>query len=257
MKKYTLITGASSGLGKDFAFEYAKQQQNLILIARRLNLLEDIKNQLKGTPIDVCVYQVDVSDLSALKDFIDHLDPDIFIDRLVNNAGFGLHGTFETQTEARMLEMTRVNIEAVNYLSYRLIPKMKAMKQGEILNVASMAAFTAGPFMAEYYATKAYVLSLSLALREELKAFNIKVTALCPGPTHTEFFHVAKNGPSLLFENSTMASLPVVKKGMKDLKSNQAISIPGHQNYILLLLTKFFPRVGAAKIIASVQKGKL
>lgn len=257
MKVYTLITGASSGLGKDFAHEYAKQNKNLILIARRLNLLEAIKEDLKGYPIEVLVYQVDVSELTALKDFMDHLDPEIFIERLINNAGFGLHGTFDSQSEARMMEMTRVNIEAVNYLAYRLIPKMKAMKQGEILNVASMAAFTAGPYMAEYYATKAYVLSFSIALREELKAFNIKVSALCPGPTHTEFFHVAKNGPTLLFENITMASLPVVQKGMKALASNQAISIPGTQNYFLLLLTKFFPRVGAAQIIASVQKGKL
>lgn len=257
MKDYTLITGASSGLGKDFAIEYAKRHQNLILIARRLPLLEALKQQLSSYPIDVLVYGVDVSDTKAIDAFLDQLPKEVRILRLINNAGFGQHGQFDSMNQQKMLDMTRVNIEAVNYLCYRLIPAMKQAKQGEILNVASMAAFTAGPYMAEYYATKAYVLSFSHALREELKASNIHVTALCPGPTHTEFFDVAKNGPTVLFDRLTMPSLPVVIKGIQDLRRNKATSVPGLGNHVLKVLTKFLPRKWATKLIAFVQKTKV
>lgn len=258
MSDFTLITGASSGLGEDFAREYAKQNQNLILIARREERLLALKHELEQAhPIEVRIVKLDLSDDDALDHFLKTLDPQLFIKRLINNAGFGLAGPFDALEASRMREMIRVNIEAVNRLTYRLIAPMKAQGQGEILNVASMAAFTAGPYMAEYYATKAYVLSFSLALHEELKPFGIKVSALCPGPTHTEFFKVAKSGPSFVHDRLTMASLPVVKKGMKDLHANRAISIPGWTNHMMRILVKLAPRTSAAKIIASVQKERL
>lgn len=258
MNDYTLITGASSGLGKDFALEYAKQGRNLILIARRMNLLEDLKTQIiEQFPVNVLVYQVDVSDLEALKTFLDDLPQDVFIERLINNAGFGIAGPFEDLDEQRMLEMTRVNIDAVNFLTYRLIKTMKQKKRGEILNVASMAAFIPGPYMAEYYATKAYVLSYSMALHEELKPFGIKVSALCPGPTKTEFFKTSQGHSGPVSMHFMMESLPVVKKGMKDLHANVSISIPGVRNNLLAIMTKIAPKTAAARIIAKVQRGDL
>ena len=258
MTEFTLITGASSGLGEDFAREYAKAGQNLILIARRIERLNALKRELEAAhKIEVRVVPLDLSDDLALDAFLKTLDPKIFIDRLINNAGFGLAGPFDALEDSRMREMIRVNIEAVNRLTYALIGPMKDQGRGEILNVASMAAFTAGPYMAEYYATKAYVLSFSLALHEELKPFGIKVSALCPGPTHTEFFKVAKSGPSFVHDRLTMASLPVVKKGMKDLHANRAISVPGWTNHGLRILAKLAPRTAAARIIAGVQKQRL
>ena len=254
MKEYTLITGASSGLGKDFAYEYAKKKQNLILIARRLELLRAIKDDLKDYDIDVLIFQVDLSNALETKNFIQSLDSELFVSRLINNAGFGHHSAFEKQSEETLLNMISVNIEALSLLAYHFIPQMKAEKKGEILNVASVAAFSAGPYMAEYYATKAYVLSLSNALRDELSEYNIKVTALCPGPTHTDFFKVAKNGPSLMFEKFTMESLPVVKKSMRDLHANKAISVPGFRNQFLVLLTKFTPRTFASKMVKKIQE---
>jgi len=258
MTDYTLITGASSGLGKDFALEYAKLGKNLILIARRLNLLEDLKTQIiEQYPVSVLIYQVDVSDLETLKVFLEELPKDIFIDRLINNAGFGIAGPFDDLDEQRMLEMTRVNIDAVNFLTYRLLKDMKQEKRGEILNVASMAAFIPGPYMAEYYATKAYVLSYSMALHEELRSYGIKVSALCPGPTRTEFFNTSKGLSGPVSTHFMMDSLPVVKKGMKDLHANVSISIPGVRNNLLAILVKIAPKTAAARIIAKVQRGDL
>lgn len=254
MKEYTLITGASSGLGKDFAKEYAKQGQNLILLARRYDLLETLKEELSIHDVDVLIYKVDLSDKVQIDVFLKQIPQDIFVSRLINNAGFGNHAAFDKQSEEVLINMLRVNIEALSLLTYRFIPAMKSEKRGEILNVASVAAFTSGPYMAEYYASKAYVLSLSNALRDELSDFNIKVSALCPGPTHTNFFKVAKNGPSLLFEKFTMDSLPVVKKSMRDLHANKAISVPGLRNHFLVILTKFAPRTFASKMVKKIQE---
>ncbi len=254
MKEYTCITGASSGLGQDFAREYAKQKQNLILVARRFELLEELRHELSKYNIDILIYKVDLSDKEQLDDFIHNLPQDIFISRLINNAGFGNHSAYENQSEDTLVSMIRVNIEALSLLAYHFIPQMKVFKKGEILNVASVAAFSSGPYMAEYYASKAYVLSLSNALRDELSDYNIKVSALCPGPTHTNFFKVAKNGPSLLFEKFTMESLPVVQKSMRDLHANKAISVPGLRNQFLVLLTKITPRTFASHIVKKIQE---
>lgn len=254
MKEYTLITGASSGLGKDFAYEYAKKKENLILVARRLDLLERIAKDFKEYEIDVLVYSCDLGSKEAIDQFCDNLPKDIFVARLINNAGFGNHSPYDEQSEATLIQMLRVNVEALSLLTYRFIPMMKEYLKGEILNVASVAAFTSGPFMAEYYASKAYVLSLSLALRDELKDYKIKVSALCPGPTHTNFFKVAKNGPNLMFEKFTMDSLPVVKKSMRDLHANKAISVPGFRNKLLVIITKFSSRTFVSNIVKKIQE---
>lgn len=255
MTHFTLITGASSGLGKDFAKEYAKSHQNLILVARRKDRLEELAHQLR-TEHGVCVevFAVDLSDEGALKNFLDNLDSSWFIDRLINNAGFGWHGSYEESDPTTLTAMIDVNVKALSVLAHALIPAMKTNRQGEILNVASMAAFTPGPYMTEYYATKAYVLSFSMALREELKPYGINVSALCPGPVHTEFFKVAANAPGGLMGAVTLSSLPVVKSAIKALKRNRSVSVPGLPFKLGRLMMKIIPRGVAAKLIANVQK---
>lgn len=256
MKDYTLITGASSGLGVDFAKEYAKQGKNLILMARREDRLRQLKDELKSYPIDIMVKRVDLNQPHEIESFLMNLPKDIFIERLINNAGFGNHSAFEHQDLEVISSMTQVNIAALNHLIHACVPAMKKAKRGEILNVASVAAFTPGPYMAQYYATKAYVLSLSVALQAELNPFGIHVSALCPGPTHTEFFKVAKNGPQDVYTRFTMEALPVVQKGIRDLHRNKAISVPGIRNQLLVFITHLTPKIFAAKMVAKIQQTK-
>ena len=256
MKKYTLITGASSGLGIDFANEYAKQNENLILVARRVDRLNQIKNEIESKyAVDVIVYPLDLNHNSEINQFFEQLDSDIFIHRLINNAGFGYSGSFVNMQESQIRSMISVNIEALTILAHKVIPNMIEHKQGEILNVGSIAAFVPGPYMAEYYASKAYVLSYSIALHEELKEYNIKVSVLCPGPTKTEFFDVANSHKeNKTLDNFMMDSYPVVRKGVSDLKQNKPISIVGLSNHSLRAVLKLVPRTFASKIVGKIQK---
>jgi len=256
MKKYTLITGASSGLGIDFANEYAKKNENLIIMARREDRLNQLKDKiLLKHKIDVIVYPIDLNNKLEINRFFETLDKSIFINRLINNAGFGQSGPYSDMEDSQISSMINVNIEALSLLINKVLPLMKLNKEGEILNVGSVAGFVAGPFMAEYYATKAYVLNLSLAIHEEVKPYNIKVSVLCPGPTKTEFFDVASSHKdSKVVNGFMMDSLPVVKKGISDLQKNKPISIVGLSNNLFILLLKIFPRTLSAKVIARVQK---
>lgn len=254
MKKYTLITGASSGLGKEYALACADKNENLILVARRESLLLELKASLKDLSVDVVVLPFDLSQKEAAFELLTQIPSDIFINKVINNAGFGNHGVFETLDKQKMLDMNALNIDALTHLCYALIPNMKKHNEGSILNVASVAAFTAGPYMAQYYATKAYVMSLSLALKEELKDTQIKVSATCPGPTKTEFFHVAKNGPELMMDKFTMRAQDVVKQSLKDLEKNKALSISGFRNKVLVGALKFVPRTLGARMVAKIQK---
>jgi len=256
VRKMTLITGASSGLGKDYTIEYAKRKQDLILIARRLDRLVLLQEELqKSYGINVLVYQVDLSDPKQIENFITQFPKDIFINRLINNAGFGFHGAFEEYSQETLSSMVEVNISALNHLTHHFIPMMKENHEGEILNVASMAAYTPGPFMAEYYATKAYVLSLSMALHEELKPYGIKVSTVCPGPTKTEFGIAAHYKHQDGIESTfSMDSLPVVLTSMRALEKNKSVSIPGVSNKILHIMMKILPRKVGAKVVMRIQK---
>lgn len=256
MRKMTLITGASSGLGKDYATQYAKRKQDLIIVARRLDRLISLQEELQNQyGIKVLVYQVDLSDPHQTQAFMDQVPQDIFVHRLINNAGFGSHGAFEESSHETLNSMIEVNISALNQLTHHFIPRMKENKEGEILNVASMAAYTPGPFMAEYYATKAYVLSLSMALHEELKPYGIKVSTVCPGPTKTEFGMAAHYAHHDGIESTfSMNSLPVVEMSIKALERNKSVAIPGFSNKVLHLLMKLLPRKVGAKVVKRIQK---
>jgi len=254
MSEYTLITGASSGLGYDFAQVYAEKKCNLILVARRAQRLEALRDDLmKRYAIDVQVVTLDLSNALARQKWLEDLNKNYVVERLINNAGFGYASLFDDMPHQIMLDMQRVNMEALSDLCYALIPSMKTRLRGELLNVASVAGFVSGPYMAVYYATKAYVVSLTQALHLELKPFNIKVSALCPGPTHTEFFHVARNPLSPLKDRLTMSSMEVVKQGIVSLEKNQVLAVPGFSNKGLVVLLKFLPRTWAAQAVSRFQ----
>ncbi len=259
MKKITLITGASSGLGKEYAIQYAKAKQDLYLIARRIDRLSALKSELETQyGITVLIKQVDLSDKAQLESFITTLDPELFINRLINNAGFGYHGAFETTSDKTLSGMIDVNITALTRLCHALIPMMKIHEEGEILNVASMAAYTPGPYMAQYYASKAYVLSFSMALHEELKPYHIKVSALCPGPTQTEFGQAAQYSHEKGIQTVvSMEAAPVVAMSILALEKNRSVAVPGFSNKLAHTLLKFVPRRLSAVIVKTVQKQRL
>jgi len=252
---YTLITGASAGLGLEMARLLAAQGRNLLLLARRVDRLTAIATELrqKGAGlVRTCV--VDLADERALDEFVDEIQRDgLCIDTLINNAGFGLRGAFiDLDTEAQ-LSCLQVNIRALTWLTRTLLPAMKERGQGAILNVASTAAFQPGPGMAVYYATKAYVLSLTEALAEELRPHGIRVTCLCPGPTHTEFAEIAGMADSKIFEMGAMDATVVARRGLAALDRGRVLELPGPRNKFLVFLLRFVPRSWVRKIVAKLQ----
>lgn len=254
MKKTALITGATSGLGYEFVKLFANDGYNLVLVARNGQKLDEIRESFKN--IEVTAIPKDLSVPGAAKEVFQDVDKKgIEIDILVNNAGFGLLGKFDELDIYKQLEMIQLNITALTELTYYILPKMKQRNSGRIMNVASTAAFQPGPLMAVYYATKAFVLSLSEALVEELKGSNVTVTTLCPGATKTNFGAVASLEGTKLFSRA-MASDMVAKTGYEALMSGKRVIITGGLNKAGALGAKFMPRSMAAKIAKYVAGEK-
>ena len=200
-KETVLITGASSGIGLELARLFAADGSDLILVARREAELQSLADDMAASHgISARVMTEDLSDLSAPQRIVDRLATDeLELDVLVNNAGFGLRGPAAELDLQRQLDMLQVNVTALTHLTRLLLPAMIARRRGGVLNVASTAAFQPGPHMAVYYATKAYVLSFSEALAEELGGTGVTVSCLAPGPTATEFADAADMRDTLLF----------------------------------------------------------
>jgi uncharacterized protein len=254
VKKTALITGATSGLGYEFVKLFANDGYNLVLVARNGQKLDEIRESFKN--IEVTAIPKDLSVPGAAKEVFQDVDKKgIEIDILVNNAGFGLLGKFDELDIYKQLEMIQLNITALTELTYYILPKMKQRNSGRIMNVASTAAFQPGPLMAVYYATKAFVLSLSEALVEELKGSNVTVTTLCPGATKTNFGAVASLEGTKLFSRA-MASDMVAKTGYEALMSGKRVIITGGLNKAGALGAKFMPRSMAAKIAKYVAGEK-
>lgn len=254
MPKTALITGSTSGLGFEFVKLFANDGYHLVLVARSKQKLEDIKNSFHDTEITVICK--DLTEPNAAKEVIEEVEKHgLDIDVLVNNAGFGLLGTFDELDIQKQLNMIQLNIKALTELTYYVLPKMKHKNSGKILNVASTAAFQPGPTMAVYFATKAYVLSFSEALVEELSDTQIKVTTLCPGPTKTNFGSTANAEGSKLF-NRPMNSETVAKQGYNALMNGKRVVITGKLNKASVLAVRFIPRSTAAKIAKFVTKKK-
>ncbi|BDA80470.1 short-chain dehydrogenase [Leptospira kobayashii] len=250
--KTVLITGASTGLGKDFAELFAKDGYSLILVARNKGKLESLKNEIKTKyGQESYVFVKDLSLPGSAKELFDEIKKkNLNIDSLVNNAGIGLNGAFaenEFQEETQMLQL---NVVTLVELTHLVLPEMIKRKSGEILNIASTAAFQPGPYMSGYYASKAYVLSFSEGIAEEVNQYGIKVSTLCPGPTKTEFFNRADMNESKLASNPilTMDSKTVAKLGYKALKKGQVVKIAGFLNFLLAQSIRISPRFMIRKI---------
>jgi short-subunit dehydrogenase len=249
LKKVALVTGASAGLGVEFARQLSKRGYALVLAARRKDRLEELAKEL-GNARAVAV------DLSK-KDAAAKLLADVaangeVIDLLVNNAGFGLVGRFAELDAKRERQMIDLNVGTLTDLCRAVAPGMIARKSGAILNVASTAAFQPGPGMAVYFATKAYVLSFTEALHEELRRHGVKVSCLCPGPTATEFGEVAGFGAPV--PDFAMAqSRPVVSAGLRGLDKNKAVVVPGLLNKLSSQGHRLLPRGVLRKIAGAIK----
>ena len=252
MKKVALVTGASAGLGVEFARQLAKRGHSLVLVARRKERLEELAKELGSA-------RAIAADLSK-KDAAAKLMADLeangeVVDLLINNAGFGLIGRFAELDAKRERQMIDLNVGTLTDLCRAVAPGMIQRKSGGILNVASTAAFQPGPKFAVYFATKAFVLSLTEALHEELKPHGIKVSCLCPGPTKTEFGDVAgfTNKLGLAFEKIAMSAARVVEIGLEGLDKNKAIVIPGALNKAGAVSGRFVPRSVVRKIAGAIK----
>lgn len=248
---YTLITGASGGIGYELALLAAADKKNLILVARSAARLQEISTQLiTKYAIDVKIIVADLSKKQEVQNLINKTsNENMNVDVLINNAGFGDFGDFAEADLTKNLAMIDLNIAALTHLTHFFLQKMKTNKSGKIMNVASIAAFMPGPGMSVYYASKAYVLSFSEALSRELKGSGVSVTALCPGPTDSGFAAASGLGKSLmhrLMPAATPAS--VAKTGYKAMQKGKAIEIPGFINK----LSTFSPRITPRSIVRSM-----
>jgi short-subunit dehydrogenase len=250
MTKVALITGASAGLGVEFARQLAKRSHRLVLAARRQDRLEAIAAEVGNAR----VVPTDLSQPGAAARLVADCDSaGEEIDLLVNNAGFGLRGMFVELDATRQREMIDLNVAALTDLCRLVAPRLAERKSGAILNVASTAAFQPGPKMAVYFATKAFVLSFTEALHEELKPHGVKVSALCPGPTRTEFGEVAGFGQDSRFDRIAMTAEEVVRQGLDGLDANKAVVITGALNKAGAWGTRFLPRSTIRRIAGALK----
>jgi uncharacterized protein len=248
--KVALVTGASAGLGAEFARQLSERGHRLVLAARRKDRLEVLAKELG----DARAVTIDLSKADASAKLMADLEAHgETVDLLVNNAGFGLIGRFAELDARRERQMIDLNIGTLADLCRAVAPGMIEQKSGGIINVASTAAFQPGPKMAVYFATKAFVLSLTEALHEELRPHGIHVTCLCPGPTRTEFGDVAGFGGNGLFDRVAMESPEVVKAGLEGLDRNKAVVVPGLVNKVTANSGRFAPRSVVRKIAGAIK----
>jgi short-subunit dehydrogenase len=254
---HTLVTGASAGLGEIFAERLAAQDRNLVLVARRGDRLAALAAGLENRH-DVTAHPIamDLAAPGAPAQLFEQLARDgIEIDMLINNAGFGARGSFATIDRSRQAEMIDLNCRALVELSHLALPAMQARGAGAILNVASIAGLMPGPYMAVYYATKAFVVSFSHALHEELKGSGIIVTALCPGPTKTEFSEVAGLASAPAFNRVSGTAEQVVDEGLAALARGRAMKVSGPWTGIMAL-GALFPRAFSRKAVGCMQRAR-
>jgi short-subunit dehydrogenase len=247
----TLITGASAGLGVEFARQCAARGEELVLVARRRDRLEAVAAEAGGTSH---IFVADLAKAGSAASLIAEIEAEgLTVATLINNAGFGLAGKFMSHPLDRIDEMIDLNVRTLVDLCHIVLPAMRARGEGAICNVASTAAFQPGPNMAVYYATKAFVLSFTEALHHELKGTGIRVSALCPGPTATEFGSVAGTNISSALDRITGDAAHVVRAGLKGLDRNKAVVIPGWPNKATANVSRFLPRAAMRRIVGAIK----
>lgn len=246
-----IVTGASSGIGRELARLFAADGYNLVLVARQGDALNALVAEIaRQRPVRMRALAIDLSHPDAprrIEEDLAHAGE--VADVVVNNAGFGLQGAFADLPIDRQLEMIQVNVTALTELTRRFLPGMLARNRGGILNVGSTAGFQPGPFMAVYYATKAYVGSLTEALAEEVSGSAVRVSCLAPGPTATHFAEAARITETRLFRRSTMTAADVARIGYDGWKRGKVLIVPGASNQFGVSLVRVSPRSLVRKIV--------
>ena len=256
-RKTALITGSSYGIGRELAYQFIKDGYDLVITARSEDKLKEVKEEfLKKFPNQsITIISMDLSLPKAPFILVEELkSKSLSVNVLVNNAGYGLLNSFHNADIDRQLNMIQLNVNNLVSLTRLLLPQMIKNKEGGILNVASVAGFVPGPNMAVYYATKAFVLSFSEALHEELKLHGITVSCLAPGPTKTKFGEVSGMEASIIFKIGAQSPHSVARKAYQGFKRNKAIILPGINNKFITLITRLFPRSVIRKVINKIQK---
>lgn len=254
--KTALVTGASAGLGAEFSWLFAADGHDVVLVARRRDRLEALAGKIeKKHGVRATVLPDDLADPKAPERIANELGArGIAIEFLVNNAGFGTTGPFAEADLGRELAMVQVNVTTLVHLTRLLLPAMITQKSGRILNIGSTAGFVPGPFMAGYYASKAFVNSFTQALRYELRGTGVTATVSCPGATATEFATVAGNDKSRLFKATTMGAPEVAAHAYRAMMRGRPMAIPGLKNKLDLQTLRFAPRSTVVSIAASLNR---
>lgn len=250
-----LITGASAGLGLEYAKVFAADKHDLVLVARRREKLDQLAAELvKAHGIKALVIAADLQDPAAPQQIFDEVTKaGLQLEFLVNNAGFGSNGPFKSSDLVKELGQITVNCSALLALTHLFLPGMLERKKGRILNIGSTAGFQAGPYMATYYATKAFVNSFSEALGHELRNSGITVTVSCPGATLTEFTQVAKMEGVRLFKLGAMTAEDVVRDGYRAMHAGRLIAVHGFKNKVAVWSVPFTPRALLRAVVARLN----
>ncbi len=253
-----LITGASGGIGYELAVILAQEGFHLVLVARDQEKLSHLaRNLQQNYGITATVIPKDLGEATSPDEIARELEGSaIRVDMLINNAGFGSHGPFAEADLSGQLAMIQVNVQALTHLTRLFLPGMIKQHSGKILNVASTAAFQPGPFMAVYYATKAYVLSFSEALANELQGTGVTATTLCPGPTATGFQQRAGVGQTKLMQGRIADAKSVALAGYHAMMQGKTLVIPGFRNRLIAFAVRFMPRKFVASAVRGIQEAR-
>lgn len=252
-----IVTGASAGLGLEFARLFVKDGHQVVLVARRQEQLEAVAKALKTEfpNSKAHVIGMDLALPGAGKRLWERTEAlNLKIDFLVNNAGFGDCGNFSELSLSRQLQMIDLNVRTLVELAHLYLPSMRANRSGRILNVGSTAGFQPGPYMATYFATKAFVNSFSEALNEELKGTGVTCTVLAPGATATEFQQNAHLDKALLFKTGVAKSAPVVLAGYRGMMKGRSLVVPGFKNKAMIQLLRISPRALVLKMVSRLNR---
>jgi short-subunit dehydrogenase len=245
-----LVTGASSGIGRSLALLFARDGHDLVLVARREDALAELAREVEGRGRSARVYAADLAAVGAAAELHQRIvSGGLSVDVLVNNAGVGMQGRFDALPLDRQIAMIHLNVTTLTALTRLLLPAMLQRNSGGVLNVASTAAFQPGPLMAVYYATKAYVLSFTEALAEEVSGSRLRISCLCPGPTLTGFAEAADMTGSRLFKAGAMSADEVARIGVDGWSAGKRVIVPGFANRVGAIAPRFSPRGVVTKLV--------
>ena len=256
-KQTALITGASAGIGLELARKFAEQGHNLVAVARREDRLVALKDELeKAHGITVEVIAADLADAEGpARVFAATNEAGLIVDILVNNAGFGYYGLFHETDTGRQMELIQVNVKALAHLTHLYLPGMVERGTGMVLNIASNAAFQAGPLQSCYYASKAFVLSFSQAISNELEGTGVTVTCYCPGPTVSEFHQTAGTTRARYNQGKMLVEVrPVVEDIYRTAMKGKSLRIYGMMNRILAFGNRLTPRSLQLRVVRKLQR---